>query len=159
MNKRSNTTGSSRGLIICTASNAGLYPFPVAPLYATSKFGVVGLVRALGGPLQQHGIQINGLAPAVIGNSPHQNHVFTIVQLSKHFSETNIAPSRDLFKDMIITPMETLIRGVSQFVANPSLSGEIAEIHGSKVTLRPPHDYVDEDSAKNLEIFANLGYA
>lgn len=60
---------------------------------------------------------------------------------------------------MIITPMETLIRGVSQFVADPSLSGEIAEIHGSNVTLRPPHEYVDEDSKKNLEVFASLGYA
>ncbi|OIW35680.1 NAD(P)-binding protein [Coniochaeta ligniaria NRRL 30616] len=139
MNRKTDTKDSSRGLIICTASNAGLYTFPVAPLYAASKFGVIGLVRALGKPLQRHGIQINALAPAVL--------------------ETNIAPSKDLFKDMIITPMETLIRGVSQFVADPSLSGEIAEIHGSKVTLRPPHEHVDEDSAKNLEVFANLGYA
>lgn len=139
MNKKPDAHSPSRGLIVCTASNAGLYPFPVAPLYATSKYGVIGLVRALGRRLQQHGIQINALAPAVL--------------------ETNIAPSKDLFKNMIITPMETLIRGVSQFVADPSLSGEIAEIHGSKVTLRPPHEHVDEDSAKNLEVFANLGYA
>lgn len=60
---------------------------------------------------------------------------------------------------MIITPMETLVRGVAQFVADPSLSGEIAEIHGDKVTLRPPHEYVDADTAKNLEVFWNLGYA
>jgi len=139
MNKKPDTTGRSRGLIICTASNAGLYAFPVAPLYAASKYGVIGLVRSLGRPLQRRGIQINGLAPAVI--------------------ETNIAPSKDLFKGMVITPMETLIQGVSHFVADASLSGEVAEIHGSKVTLRPPHDYVDEDSARNLDVFANLGYA
>ncbi|KAK4642046.1 LOW QUALITY PROTEIN: hypothetical protein QC761_506270 [Podospora bellae-mahoneyi] len=36
-----------RGLILCTASNAGLYPLPTAPLYAASKFGVVGLICAL----------------------------------------------------------------------------------------------------------------
>ncbi|KAB5581022.1 15-hydroxyprostaglandin dehydrogenase [Coniochaeta sp. 2T2.1] len=132
-------TANSRGLIICTASNAGLYPFPVAPLYATSKFGVIGLVRSLAAPLAQHGIQINGLAPAVI--------------------ETNIAPSKDLFKDMVITPMETLIRGVAQFVADPSLSGEIAEIHGSEVTLRPPHEYADADTKKNIDVFNSLGYA
>ena len=67
MNKKPKTAGTSRGLIICTASNAGLYPFPVAPLYATSKYGVIGLVRSLAAPLEQHGIQINGLAPAVLG--------------------------------------------------------------------------------------------
>jgi hypothetical protein len=60
---------------------------------------------------------------------------------------------------MIITPMETLIRGVAQFVADPSLSGEIAEIHGTNVTLRPPHEHVDEDTAKNIEVFTNLDYA
>jgi hypothetical protein len=55
--------------------------------------------------------------------------------------------------------METLVRGVAKFVADRSLSGEVAEIHGDKVTLRPPHEYVDEDSARNLEVFWNLGYA
>ncbi|KAL2183961.1 NAD(P)-binding protein [Thermothelomyces heterothallicus CBS 203.75] len=141
MNKKppSEAPGVSRGLIICTASNAGLYPFPTAPLYAASKAGVIGLVRALARPLAQHGIQINGLAPAVL--------------------ETNIAPDKALFKNMVVTPMDTLIRGVAKFVADPSLSGEIAEVHGSNVTLRPPHEYVDEDSARNLEVFWNLGYA
>ena len=81
MNKKKDANSASRGLIVCTASNAGLYPFPVAPLYATSKFGVIGLVRSLALPLQRHGIQINGLAPAVLGKRgvrlpPQQkNHV------------------------------------------------------------------------------------
>jgi len=74
-------------------------------------------------------------------------------------SETNIAPSKDLFKGMKITPMETLIRGVAQFLADPALTGEIAEIHGDSVTIRPPTEYVDEDSAENLRRFWNLGYA
>ena len=41
-----NPDSSLRGSIICTASNAGIYPFPAAPLYAATKHGVVGLVRA-----------------------------------------------------------------------------------------------------------------
>ncbi len=57
----------SRGSIICTASNAGLYPFAVAPLYAASKYGVIGLVRSLALPLEREAIQINALAPAVLG--------------------------------------------------------------------------------------------
>ncbi|KAL1857425.1 hypothetical protein Daus18300_010398 [Diaporthe australafricana] len=133
------STGPSRGSIICTASNAGLYPFPVSPLYAAAKAGVIGLVRSTAPVLERHKIQINGLAPAVL--------------------VTNIAPSKELFKGMIITPMSTLIKGVSNFLDDPSLSGELAEIHGDNATLRPPHDYVDEDSKKNLERFWSLGYA
>lgn len=62
-----NAATGSRGSIICTASNAGLYPFPTAPLYAASKFGIVGLVRSLARPLEKVAIQINALAPAVLG--------------------------------------------------------------------------------------------
>lgn len=67
MNLKPSNHSGSRGSIICTASNAGLYPFPIAPLYAASKFAVIGLVRSLARPLKDHGIQINALAPAVLG--------------------------------------------------------------------------------------------
>lgn len=59
--------GNSRGSIICTASNAGLYPFPLSPLYAATKAGVIGLVRSAGPMLKDKNIQINALAPAVLG--------------------------------------------------------------------------------------------
>ena len=76
-----------------------------------------------------------------------------------NLSDTNIAPNKDLFKHMTITPMETLIRGVDRFLTDPTVSGAVAEIHGNRVTIRPPHEYVDEDSKKNIETFWNLGYA
>lgn len=72
---------------------------------------------------------------------------------------TNIAPDKSLFDNMIITPMTTLVDGVKTLLEDPALNGEVAEIHGNSVTLRPVHDYVDEDSRKNLENFWNLGYA
>jgi len=74
-------------------------------------------------------------------------------------AETNIAPDRALFKDMIITPFSTLTKGVDQLVDDSALTGAIAEIHGASVTIRPSLDVVDEDSAHNLEVFYNLGYA
>lgn len=66
-------TVASRGSIVCTASNAGIYPFAVAPIYAASKFGVVGLVRSLARQLERESIQINALAPAVLGKR-HPRH-------------------------------------------------------------------------------------
>ncbi|EXJ73484.1 uncharacterized protein A1O5_03245 [Cladophialophora psammophila CBS 110553] len=138
-NSAPNAQHPLRGSIICTASNAGLYPFPVAPIYAASKSGVIGLVRALARSLEKEAIQINALAPAVL--------------------ETNIAPSKDLFKAMILTPMSTLTRGVQQLLSDPTLTGQIAEIHGDKFTLSQPPPYVDEDSGTNIETFWTLGYA
>ncbi|KAI1421231.1 15-hydroxyprostaglandin dehydrogenase [Xylaria sp. FL1777] len=125
----------SRGSIICTASNVGLYPFPPAPLYAASKHAVVGLVRSLGPVygLPHIGIRINALAPAVLGTDA-------------------------LFDNMVITPPETLIAGVEKLIDDASLNGQVAEIHGPSVTLRPPHDVVDEDSRRNLQEFSRFGY-
>ncbi|KAK1753538.1 hypothetical protein QBC47DRAFT_303276 [Echria macrotheca] len=130
-----NPDGVSRGSIICTASNAGIYPLPMAPLYATTKFGVVGLVRSLARVLEKSNIQINALAPAVL--------------------ETNISGpnSKEFFSKMVVTPMSTLIRGVADFIADPSVSGQVAEIHGDKVTIRPHHEWVDDGSRRNIEMF------
>lgn len=69
LNKNPDTSGS-RGLILCTASNAALYPFESQPLYGAAKAGVVGLVRSAAGQLKSHKIRINALAPAVLGTIP-----------------------------------------------------------------------------------------
>ncbi|KAJ9210826.1 hypothetical protein DTO166G4_7597 [Paecilomyces variotii] len=130
---------ASKGSIICTASNAGIYPFPIAPIYAATKSGVIGLVRALARPLGREQIQINALAPAVI--------------------QTNIAPSQDLFKHMVLTPMETATNAVAQFLADPTLTGKVAELHGKVVSFAEPPPYVDEDTERNIETFWSLGYA
>ncbi|KAI9372299.1 hypothetical protein BJX61DRAFT_455171 [Aspergillus egyptiacus] len=136
---KNSAVNGSKGSVICTASNAGLYPFPMAPIYSATKHGVIGLVRSLARPLEREQIQINGLAPAVI--------------------ETNIAPSTELFKTMILTPMSTAQRAVQQFVDDASLTGQVAELHGEHVTLAAPPAYVDEDTGKNIENFWSLGYA
>jgi len=127
-----------KGSIICTASNAGLYPFPIAPIYAASKHAIVGAVRSLGKPLEAEGIQINGLAPSVIA--------------------TNLADS-NLFSSMILTPVSTAVKAVRNFVSKPELSGIIAEISGDNYTFRSPPEYVDSMTKSNLEVFEKLGYA
>ncbi|PSR99263.1 hypothetical protein BD289DRAFT_479638 [Coniella lustricola] len=139
MNKNQPSSNGSRGSIITTASNAGLYPFPVSPIYAAAKAGVIALVRSMARILEPRKIQINALAPAVL--------------------VTNIAPSQSLFDGMIVTPHSTLVEGVVQLVSDPALSGQVAEIHGERVTFRPPYEFVDEDSKKNLEHFWSLAQA
>ncbi|RDW79999.1 short-chain dehydrogenase [Coleophoma cylindrospora] len=132
-------SASEKGSIICTSSNAGIYPFPMAPLYATSKHAVVGAVRSLARPLALEGIQINGLAPAVL--------------------ETNIAPDKKLFSAMILTPMSSITNAVRELVTRPELTGVMAEVHEDKFTFREPPAFVDENTGKNIEMFWQLGYA
>ena len=134
------TTPPCRGQIIATASNAGVYAFPVAPVYASTKAGVINLVRSLAPTLARPelSITLNALAPAVL--------------------ETNIAPDKALFKSMILTPMSTLCKGVGVLL-EPGRTGDCAEIHGDKVSVREVYGWVDEDSRRNVEEFTRLGYA
>lgn len=69
MHKNKDDGSPSRGSIIVTASNAGLYPFPVAPLYGAAKAALINLVRSLAPVKAKSSIQINALAPAVLGKS------------------------------------------------------------------------------------------
>ncbi|KAJ2966402.1 hypothetical protein NUW58_g10669 [Xylaria curta] len=73
-------------------------------------------------------------------------------------SETNLAGSSALFTNMIVTPPSTLVAGVEKLLSNPELNGQVAEIHGDSVTLRPPHEVVDADSQHNLAEFTRVGY-
>jgi NAD(P)-dependent dehydrogenase (short-subunit alcohol dehydrogenase family) len=134
----------------------------MAPFYATAKHGVVGLVRSLAKPLGLEGIQINGLAPAVVGAL---NPSLFFFYCSLHFNwpvqhaETNIASDGDLFKHMIITPMSTVTRAVETLLTDSSLTGKIAELYEGNVTFAEQPDYADENVKKNIEMFWNLGYA
>lgn len=69
MHKNKHDSPPSNGSIVVTASNAGLYPFPVAPLYGAAKAALVNLVRSLAPVQAKANIQINALSPAVLGKS------------------------------------------------------------------------------------------
>ncbi|KAL9567292.1 hypothetical protein ACKAV7_008534 [Fusarium commune] len=130
---------SSRGSIVCTSSSAAIYPFPVSPLYSASKSGIIGLVRSMAVRLEERKIQINALAPGVL--------------------ETNITPDKELFKAMIITPLSTLTKAVAQFVTDPSMTGQVAELNENTITLRPHADYADAGAEHNNKMFYKLGHA
>ncbi|EEU35527.1 uncharacterized protein NECHADRAFT_55503 [Fusarium vanettenii 77-13-4] len=141
-NKPGSHLPASRGSIICTASAAAIYPFPVSPLYAASKSGIVGFVRSMAVRLEESRIQINALAPGV-----------------PCLTETNITPDKDIFKAMVVTPMSTLTRSIAQFMADPSRTGQLAELHGDQITLRHHADYADGGVEYNNRMFWTLGHA
>jgi NAD(P)-dependent dehydrogenase (short-subunit alcohol dehydrogenase family) len=66
----------TRGAVVVTSSMAGVIPLPANPLYALTKFGLVGLVRSIHGELEARGIRINALCPGAVatplmGDDPH----------------------------------------------------------------------------------------
>ncbi|MEU7939263.1 SDR family NAD(P)-dependent oxidoreductase [Microbispora bryophytorum] len=52
------------GVIVATASMAGLVGIPSDPVYAANKHAVVGLVRSLGPQLEPLGVRVQGLCPS-----------------------------------------------------------------------------------------------
>ncbi len=55
---------SGGGVIVATASMAGLVPAPFDPIYAANKHAVVGLVRSLGPVYEPDGIRVHALCPS-----------------------------------------------------------------------------------------------
>ncbi|HEY8492211.1 MAG TPA: SDR family oxidoreductase [Dehalococcoidia bacterium] len=54
------------GVIVNTASIAGLQPFPPDPVYTATKHGVVGFTRALAPLKEEAGIRVNCVCPGVV---------------------------------------------------------------------------------------------
>jgi NAD(P)-dependent dehydrogenase (short-subunit alcohol dehydrogenase family) len=66
----------AQGAVVVTSSMAGVIPLPANPLYALTKFGLVGLVRSIHRELERRGIRINALCPGAVatplmGEDPH----------------------------------------------------------------------------------------
>jgi len=59
----------SKGKIVITSSYWGLTGWPEASAYASSKAGLISLVKSLGRELAPLGVNVNGIAPGVI-NTP-----------------------------------------------------------------------------------------
>ncbi|GKZ37852.1 hypothetical protein AbraIFM66950_009642 [Aspergillus brasiliensis] len=150
------------GSIICTASVAGIYAFPTAPLYATTKHAIIGLVRSLARSLAQYGISINALAPNVIGMSVCISfEIRGMCDESKFLAvETNIAASAELFKGMILTPRTTLHRAMMELTSKPGLTGKVLLLSGEKVLYEEAPSFDGkEDIERNIEEFWRLGYS
>ncbi|KAF9277287.1 hypothetical protein BGZ68_009401 [Mortierella alpina] len=96
------------GVIINTASLAGLYPQVKTPVYSAAKFGVIGLTRSFKD--FGHNIRVNAVAPS--------------------FSDTKIISD---VKELIMTmaplvPVEMVIDAFMLLIEDDSYSGDVARI-------------------------------
>ena len=54
------------GALVVTGSGSALEPVRTDPVYAASKLGVVGLVRAAAEPLAARGIRLSAVCPSLV---------------------------------------------------------------------------------------------
>ena len=104
------------GVIISTASVAGLFGFAADPVYSSAKHGVVGLTRALAGLKDEANIRINCVCPGVV-NTPLVTHgVSDMTPEAKKQWEQVISA-------MPMIPPEDVAQGVVELIVDDDATG------------------------------------
>ena len=120
------------GSMICMASVAGKYAFPLRSPYASSKAAVISLARALSVELGPHNIRVNAIAPGVVAGD-RIRRVFTDRARTRGISyeEMEATALRAVSLKTMVEPEE--IAGLVMFLCAPSgraITGQVHSICG-----------------------------
>lgn len=120
------------GSIVCMASVAGKYAFPLRSPYAASKAAVISLARALSVELGPDQIRVNAIAPGVVSGD-RIRRVFTDRAATRGISyeEMQEAALRAVSMKTMVEPEE--IAGLVMFLCAPSgrpITGQVMSICG-----------------------------
>ncbi len=127
------------GLLLLTASTAGLFGYPMRSPYAAAKWGVVGLMKTLAMELGPHGVRVNALCPGAV-EGPRMDRVVASESQAHGVDEAAI---RRRYVDGVsmktwVTAEE--IADAALFLASPAgakISGQALAIDGHTETLAP----------------------
>ncbi len=100
------------GVIVNTASMAGLYPIPGDPIYPAAKAGVVHLTHSLGVYWTKWGIRVNCVCPGIVDTPLSQT-------------------SRDIPRNMM--PPQAIANVVINFIEDDSQAGQVVEVRPTGV--------------------------
>lgn len=107
------------GRIVFISSVAAFTGGIVGPHYTTSKAGLIGLARALAGPLAPHGVTVNAVAPALIeGGETLPGDEESRRQLAE------LVPVRRLGRP------EEVAEAVLSLVSNPFITAQTVSVDG-----------------------------
>lgn len=106
------------GVIMQTASLAGLFGFQNDPVYAAAKHGVVGLTRALIGLKDQMNIRVNCVCPAVVRTPLVTSGLERMTGAMREEAEKRIAA-------MPMLPPEEIAEAVYDLIRDDSAAGVV----------------------------------
>jgi NAD(P)-dependent dehydrogenase (short-subunit alcohol dehydrogenase family) len=130
------------GVIVNTASLAGIIVYQPDPIYAAAKHGVVGFTRALVFLKDEANIRVNCVCPGVV-NTP------MVLKGMGQLTSEERAQREALFAQMPMIPPEEIAEAVLEFVHDDSLAGEAMGItYGQPHRLIPPAIQFARDPAQ-----------
>lgn len=130
------------GVIVNTASVAGLAPYLPDPIYAAAKHGVVGLTRSLHFLHGEANIRVNCVCPGVV-DTP-------MVRRGMDAAPPEQRPQiEQMLKAMPMMPPSDIAEAVLEFIQDDSLAGEaMSVIYGGRKRLVDPPVRFSRDPAQ-----------
>ena len=123
---------SGGGVVVNTASLAGLVTYTADPIYAATKHGVVGLTRALVSLKDQANIRVNCICPGFVDTQFPRRRLAMMTDEERRRWEAALAR-------MPMIPPSEVADAVLDFVRDESLAGQVmAIIYGQPRRLVPP---------------------
>jgi NAD(P)-dependent dehydrogenase (short-subunit alcohol dehydrogenase family) len=130
------------GVIVNTASIAGLAPYLPDPIYAAAKHGVVGLTRSLQFLHGEANIRVNCVCPGVV-DTP------MVRRSQQEASPETRAQMEEMLSRMPMMPPSDIAEAVLEFVQDDSLAGEaMSVIYGGRKRLVDPPVRFTRDPAQ-----------
>ncbi|KAL2838340.1 hypothetical protein BJX68DRAFT_213832 [Aspergillus pseudodeflectus] len=97
------------------------------------------MLRGLAGRSRHGQIQINAIAPCIVGKYSHDRCMrSTTSGFVNTCPETNIGARLGKLPGIIFTPLKAVTRAVEMLLSNPELNGKIAEISEDRITFAEP---------------------
>ena len=115
------------GVIVNTASMAGLYPIPGDPIYPAAKAGVVHLTHSLGIYWTKWGIRVNCVCPGVV-DTP----------LARATAREEKATGRGAPQPRTMMVPEAIAQAVIRFIEDDSQVGQVVEVRPTGVNVIEP---------------------
>lgn len=120
------------GVIISTASLAGLFGFQADPVYTAAKHGVVGITRALVGLKDEANIRVNCVGPGVVRTPLVMKSMQNLAGAAREEAERRVATLP------MIEP-EEVAQGVVELIENDEATGIALGITiGQRRVIEPP---------------------
>lgn len=126
------------GLILLTSSVSGLFGFPWRTPYVASKWGIVGLTKALASELGPHGVRVNAICPGAV-EGPRMDRVVAMEAMARCESEAAVRAgfAQGTALRRFVTAEE--VAATALFLASPgaaAISGQALAVdgHNERVT-------------------------